>query len=58
MIIARGLLIIAMGYVNFTHFLHSASWPAQSSDLNPIEDMWRLLKIRLNKYDTPPKRYE
>ena len=24
-------------------------------DLNPIENMWRLLKIRLNEYDTLPK---
>ena len=31
------------------------SWPAQSPDLNPNENMWRLLKIRLNEYDTPPK---
>ena len=31
------------------------SWPAQFPDLNPIENMWELLKIRLNEYDTPPK---
>lgn len=31
------------------------SWPAQFPDLNPIENMWRLLKIRLNEYDTSPK---
>lgn len=31
------------------------SWPAQSTDLNSIENMCRLLKIRLNEYDTPPE---
>ncbi|KAG1086074.1 hypothetical protein G6F42_021137 [Rhizopus arrhizus] len=31
-------------------------WPAQSLDLNPIENTWRLLEIKLNEYDTPPKR--
>ena len=30
-------------------------WPPQVPDLHLIENMWRLLKIRLNEYDTPPK---
>ena len=30
-------------------------WPPQFPDLHLIENMWRLLKIRLNEYDTPPK---
>ncbi|OAQ24758.1 hypothetical protein K457DRAFT_1779975, partial [Linnemannia elongata AG-77] len=27
-------------------------WPAQSLNLNPIEHMWKYLKIKLGKYPT------
>lgn len=31
-------------------------WPAQSPDLNPIENIWALVKLRLfRNYDAPPK---
>ena len=30
-------------------------WSAQSPDLSSIENVWRLLKIRLNEYHTLPK---
>jgi transposase len=29
-------------------------WPAQSSNLNPIEHVWATLKRHLNSYSTPP----
>jgi hypothetical protein len=29
-------------------------WPAQSSDLNPIEHLWVHIKNKLKEYPTPP----
>ena len=30
-------------------------WPAQSSDLNPIETLWKHIKQQVCKYETSPK---
>lgn len=29
-------------------------WPAQSPDMNPIENIWSIIKRRLAKYENPP----
>lgn len=37
------------------HGIEVLEWPAQSPDLNPIENLWDHLKRKLNAYETEPK---
>ena len=32
-------------------------WPAQGSDMNPIENLWSILRRRLAKYNNPPSMF-
>ena len=33
---------------------NNMSWPAQSPDLNPIENLWAEVKKNIRKYKKPP----
>jgi len=40
------------------HRIHSLDWPSCSPDLNPIENIWNVLKNRLQAREPRPLRIE
>ena len=38
-----------------TKSINVLDFPAKSPDLNPIETLWAIIKIKLNQFDNPPE---